>query len=242
MLGLSLPLLVLTLLIIFVAALTKATLGFGESLLAIPLLTFIVGIQVAAPFSSLMAGFITILIVYKSWRSIDLWATWQLTLSAAMGVPLGVWGLRTLPEIWLTRGLGILLILISLYYLVKPTLWALDGQGWAYGFGFIAGALGGAYNIASPPIVVYGAMRRWSPEQFRVTLQGCFLPLGFLVMFSQAVSGLWTLQLLQLFIIALPVMMGAFWVGTRLAHRISTEQFTRLVYVALLVLGVALCL
>ena len=60
MFGLSLPLILLTLAIIFVAALTKATLGFGESLLAIPLLTFIVGIQVATPLSALMAGLITI--------------------------------------------------------------------------------------------------------------------------------------------------------------------------------------
>ncbi len=27
-----------------------------------------------------------------------------------------------------------------------------------------------------PPLVVYGGMRRWSPQHFRATLQGYFLP------------------------------------------------------------------
>ena len=27
-----------------------------------------------------------------------------------------------------------------------------------------------------PPLVIYGALRRWSPQHFRATLQGYFLP------------------------------------------------------------------
>jgi hypothetical protein len=27
-----------------------------------------------------------------------------------------------------------------------------------------------------PPLVIYGALRRWTPERFRATLQGYFLP------------------------------------------------------------------
>ena len=42
-----------------------------------------------------------------------------------------------------------------------------DRLAWMFGFG--AGVLGGAYGMNGPPLVAYGALRRWSPEQFRAT-------------------------------------------------------------------------
>ena len=56
-------LITLTLLILFIAALTKATLGFGESILAIPLLTLVLGLQVAVPLMGLLAGAITLMLL-----------------------------------------------------------------------------------------------------------------------------------------------------------------------------------
>jgi uncharacterized protein len=35
---------------------------------------------------------------------------------------------------------------------------------------------GGAYGMNGPPLVVYRAMRRWSPPHFRAILEGYFLP------------------------------------------------------------------
>jgi hypothetical protein len=40
----------------------------------------------------------------------------------------------------------------------------------AWLFGVSAGVLGGAYGMNGPPLVVYGALRRWPPEHFRPTL------------------------------------------------------------------------
>ena len=71
--------LILALSILFLAAFIKATLGFGESLVAIPLLTMVVGVQIAAPLVSLIAATVTLLILVRSWTHIDLGATWRLT-------------------------------------------------------------------------------------------------------------------------------------------------------------------
>lgn len=229
-----------TLAVLFVAALIKSTFGFGESLVAIPLLTLVLGIQTAAPLVSLMAATITAVIVAQNWQRMDFRATRQLILAAAIGVPVGVWGLRTLPESWLRIGLGLLLIFIGLYYLTKPTLAALNGDHWAYLFGFLAGLFGGAYNMASPPVVVYGAMRRWSPEHFRVMLQGFFLPVSLLILVGQAGAGLWTRQVLGLFALSIPVMAAAYWLGSYLNRTMSTQRFDRFLYGGLVVLGIML--
>lgn len=233
-------LIILILAILFLAALVKATLGFGESLLGIPLLTLLLGIQVATPLLSLIAAVITVMIVMKSWQQIDLQVTWRLLVAAVIGIPLGVWGLKTMPADWLTMGLGVLIIFVGLYNLLKPTLKSLEASYWVYLFGFVAGVFGGAYGTASPPVLVYGAMRRWTPDRFRVTLQGFFLPVSILILISHASAGLWTIQVLQLFAMSIPIMIFAFWAGSLLNERLPTQQFERLVYIGLVIIGITL--
>lgn len=229
-----------TLAILFLAALVKAILGFGESLLAIPLLTLVLGIQTASPLVSLLAATVTLLMLLRNWRAIDLAATWRLIAAAVVGVPLGVWGLKLLPATWITMILGVLLIGVGLYNLARPQLRPLYGQQWSYLFGFLAGLLGGAYNMASPPVLIYGAVRQWSPAQFRVTLQSFFLPVSVLILIGHASAGLWTSRVLSLYGLAWPVMLAAFWLGSRFTEQINAERFGQLLYGALIVLGIVL--
>ena len=133
-----------------------------------------------------------------------------------------------------------LFIFIGLYNLTQPSLAGLGGKQWPYLFGFAAGALGGAYNIASPPILVYGTTRRWSPQEFRFTLQSFFLPLSTIILISHASAGLWTIWVFQLFALALPVMALAFWLGNLISRLMTGQNFERVVYGGLIVLGIAL--
>ena len=135
-----------------------------------------------------------------------------------------------------------MLILTGLYYLTRPTLAALHGAYWTYFFGFLSGVLGGAYNMASPPVIVYGAMRRWEPDQFRVTLQSFFLPVSLMILISHASAGLWTRWVLQLFVLSIPVVLLAYWLGDRMSRTMATQHFERLVYLGLVILGVTLLL
>ena len=226
-----------TLLILFFAGLTKSTLGFGEALIAIPLLTITLGIQRAAPLAGLVGLTLAALIAARNWQGMDFRITGRLLLAAAIGVPLGVWGLKVLPETLMTAGLGIILIATGLYNLFAPTMPTLEDSRWSYLFGLFAGMLGGAYSTAGPPVVVYGAMRRWSPAHFRVTLQGFFLPMSVLIIFGHMSAGLWTKEVLQIFLLSLPLLLLAYGVGTRLNRAISPQQFARLVYGGIILLG-----
>ncbi|MBZ0303609.1 MAG: sulfite exporter TauE/SafE family protein, partial [Anaerolineae bacterium] len=212
----------------------------GEALVAIPLLTLALGIQTAAPVAMLMASGVTLVLMAQNWRMIDLRAIWRLALAAVVGIPLGVWGLKQLPEIWLTTLLGILLIGIGLYYLRRPTLPTLMAERWTYLLGFCAGVLGGAYNIAGPPLIIYGTLRRWPPEQFRSTLQGFFIFIDVLILIGHAGAGLWTPTVLQLFALSIPAIVLGLWAGNRVSAHLSAPMFERLLYGALIVLGVML--
>jgi uncharacterized protein len=236
----TVPVIGLTLVILFVAAFVKAVIGFGEALLGLPLLTLVIGLHTATPLIGLIGASLTVLIIAKSWRQIDFGVTRQLVIAALIGIPVGVIGLTRLPDVWATTSLGVLLVLVALNNLLKPTFRPLHGARWAYVFGFVSGVCGGAYTIAGPPVLLYGALRRWPPEQFRATLQGFFLPVTVMIILTHAGAGLWTRDVLLLYVLALPVLTLAFWLGARASERLASKTFERLVYAALIVLGALL--
>jgi uncharacterized protein len=233
-------LIIVVLAILFVVTFIKASLGFGDALLAMPLLTLALGVQTASPLIGLVTTSSTILILASNWRSIDLRSTWRLALAAVLGVPVGVWGLAMLPSAFVTACLGIVLILAGVSSLFKPAFLTCENAQWAWPFGFVAGILGGAYNTSGPPLVLYGSLRRWSPDRFRSTLQGCFLPACMVKLIGHGIAGLWTPQVLGFFVFSLPLVLAAFWFGSRISRTMSIDSFKRVVDGAIVVLGVIL--
>lgn len=111
----------LTLTILFVSTLTRSTFGFGDALIAMPLLSLIIGVQTATPLVAFVAPTIALTIVWSNWRSINLNATWRLIISSLIGIPVGVLVLKTAPEEIVKSFLGLAIILVSLYNLVFTT-------------------------------------------------------------------------------------------------------------------------
>jgi uncharacterized membrane protein YfcA len=230
----------LVLTILFLATLIRSSVGFGDALVAMPLLTLIIGLELASPVVAFMGLTIGVLIALRSWQNIDVGSVWRLVLASAVGVPLGIFLLTSVPESLVKRILGTLLILFSLYSLIRPNLPQLGNQHWAYGFGFISGILGGAYNTSGPPVVIYGALRHWSPARFRATLQGYFVPSLIIVAVGHGLAGLWTDQVFRLYFLALLPMLVAIWLGGKLNKRLPVEQFARALYILLIILGILL--
>lgn len=233
---------VLTVLVLFVATLVHAVFGFGSALVAMPLLALTVGVQTATPLVAFVMLTTTGVMLWGSWRHVDLHATWQLVVSSLVGIPIGVLILKAAPEAWVKGLLGVFLITSSLYVLLRPPLRSLERHGWAYVFGFVAGVLGGAYNTNGPPLVLYGALRRWSPERFRATLQGYFVPATVFIWVGHGLGGLWTPQVVKLYVLSLPLVLLALGLGIKLNHRIPARRFERLLGVILIGLGLLLLL
>jgi hypothetical protein len=227
----------LTLAILFVASLTHATFGFGTASVAMPLLVIILGFQAATALVGLVMLTTIAVLLSTAWRGLDVPAAWRLLLSSAVGIPVGVLIVRLAPETTLKLALGILLVSFSLYSLTRPALPRLRRARWVYGFGFVAGVLGGAYNANAPPVVIYGAMQHWAPERFRATLQGYFLPAAILICAGHALSGFWTVAVARLYFLALPCILVAVIIGRRLGRCMPMEKFQRALYWALAALG-----
>lgn len=231
-----------TLGVLFISTLIRSMLGFGDALVAMPFLIIVLGPRTATPLVALVATLISAVILIRNWQIIDFRITWRLILSAACGIPIGLFYLTRVPEFLMQALLGILLIGFSLYNLIQPSLpFCRVPYCLAYGFGFVSGMLGGAYNIVGPVLVMYGHLRRWSPEQFRATLQSCFFPAYGCLVIGHAVTGLLTPQVFTLFGLALPFVILAIVLGNKLHAAIPQRFFLRAVNIALLLIGLLLC-
>ncbi|MCI0393460.1 MAG: sulfite exporter TauE/SafE family protein [Chloroflexi bacterium] len=228
--------------IVFLAVFTQSLTGFGLSLVSMPLLTALLGLPVAAPLMAVV-GLVSELILLINYRRAFNWpVVWRPIVASLAGIPLGVLALSRVDSRWLHLALGLVVAGYALYALLNLRLPAVRQQGWAYGMGFLAGLLGGAYNISGPPMIIYGHCRSWPPAEFKSNLQGFFVLNSVVVVASHFLDRNFTQVIWQNSLVALPAAAGAIWLGLRLDRRIDPLLFRKIVLWLLLVLGLSLAL
>ena len=226
----------------FGATLLRSTLGFGEALVAVPLLALVLPVKVAAPIAVLLSITVAAVIVAQDWRHVQVRSAVPLVLSTLIGIPLGLLLLRSVSEPTVKGLLGALVVGFAVSALRSRGSYELTDDRLAWVFGVSAGVLGGAYGMNGPPLVVYGALRRWSPEHFRATLQGYFLPASVIGMIGYWVAGLWTPSVSRYYLLSLPTSLLAIVLGRVINRRVDPRRFFVYVHAGLIVSGAGLVL
>lgn len=231
----------LVVLAVFVGALTRATFGFGEAVVSMPLLALLpISLHTSVSLVGLAGLTVAFLSLARGQHHVDGRALARLTVGTVAGIPLGVAMLMLVPEHAVSAVLGTLLVAYAAYALLPTTSVGGVRAAWAYPTGLLAGALGSAYNFNGVPVVAFGTLRNWRPAVFRQTLQAHFLVSGVLVVAGQALGGVWTEELPGLYALCLPALAVATVAGHLVHQRIPAHRFERYVYVLVLVLGVVL--
>jgi len=93
-----------------------------------------------------------------------------------------------------------------------------------------------------PPLAIYGSLRRWSPEHFRATLQAYFLPASLAGIAGYWFGGLWTPAVNRFYLVSLPGVFVAIFLGRAINRRMRSHRFISYVHVGLTAIGVLLLL
>jgi len=231
--------LIYILLVLLFATVIRSAFGFGEALVAVPMLGLAIPLATAAPLAVAMSVTVAIVILLQDWRKMHIRSAGILLAASLAGIPLGLLLLTHGNQLVIRVLLALIIILFAILGLTgwRPATLHRDKPLWITTCGFIAGILGGAYGLNGPPLVIYGAMRQWSAQQFRATLQGYFLPASFLGLGGYFAAGLWTPEVTRLYFISLPVVIPAVFVGRAINRRFQGDRFYRYVYATLLVVG-----
>lgn len=231
-------------LIVFVATIFRSAFGFGESLVAVPLLALLMPLSVAVPLSVLVSVTIAGLVVAQDHRKIHFKSAGGLIICALIGIPVGLWLLTHAPESPVKILLGLVIVAFAGYLLSGARLTELktDSSWWLFGCGILSGILGGAYGLNGPPLVIYGAKRRWSAQHFRATLQAYFLAASLTGVIGYWISGLLNQTLFNYYIWSLPAIIPAVLIGRKINAIMHSDRFFKYSYMVLAGLGLLLIL
>jgi len=228
--------------VFFGATLIRSAFGFGEALIAVPLLALVLPVKVAAPIAVLLSITVAAVVVAQDWRDVHMKSATRLVLWTLLGIPLGLLLLRSASESLVKGILGIVVAVFSILALRHGGWYQLHDDRRAWIFGMIAGVLGGAYGMNGPPLVMYGSLRRWSPAQFRATLQGYFLPASIMGLAGYWVAGFWTPVVTYYYLVSLPTALLAIVLGRAINRRLDADRFLVYIHAGLIVSGVVLLL
>jgi uncharacterized membrane protein YfcA len=228
--------------VLFLATLIRSALGFGEALVAVPLLALLVPIDVAAPVAVMASITVALIVVAQDWQKIHARSAARLVLPTMPGIPLGLMLLRAGAEPVVKGALASLIIAFSAYSLIGGRHRQLPDDTFAWLFGFSAGVLGGAYGMNGPPLAVYGSLRGWSPQHFRATLQGYFLPASLAGLCGYWIAGLWTPAVSRFYLMSLAPVVIATFLGRVINARINASRFLLYVHGGLIGIGAILLL
>ena len=179
--------------------------------------------------------------VWKLRRSIRLMRLIPFLLGGAIGVPIGVELLGWTSPATLRLSVGIVLILFSLYSLVRPQMAPTTAGKAADGaIGVLNGIIGGATGLAGIVLTIWCTLRGWPRDEQRTVFQPVGVAVFLMTGFWLGGTGLIGADTLRLFVIGLPVLLTGTWVGLRLYARLDEAGFRKVVLGLLLISGLGL--
>jgi uncharacterized membrane protein YfcA len=228
--------------VLFLATIVRSTIGFGEALVAVPLLALRIPVAVATPCVVAISVIVAGANLLIDWRHVEIRSATGLVLSSLIGLPIGIFVLRLVDDRIVKMLLGVMIVGISMYSLTRRSVVpSVTGRRrWLIAAGVVSGVLGGAYGMNGPPLAIYGTLRGWSPNQFRATLQGYFLVASVAGLIGYGVAGVWTADARRYLLVSLPCVLGAILVARVFNKRASDARFFRVVYGGMIVIGTVL--
>ena len=226
----------------FAGALVAGLSGFAFGLVAASIWLYILTpLQTA----TLIIAFGLIVQGYSVWklrRALDWKKLWPFVAGASFGVPVGVSILTWANPAHVRAGVGVFLVLYSLYALLRPTIAPVKAVGPAVdaGVGFLNGVLGGITGLAGILVTIWCGLRGWPKDVQRTVFQ----PVAVATFLTSALwigaTGAITADIIKLFLIGLPALFAGTWLGLKLFGRLNEASFRKVVLVLLLASGVVL--
>jgi hypothetical protein len=247
MLPLSYPGLAVFAVVLIGAFAVRSAAGFGAVLVAVPFLALILPLPTAVAVATALTLITSIRYVSRDWRHIA-WRQFAIiTLYTLIGIGLGFYFIKMLDEHALRRGLGVFLILYSIYVVCArgvppalPTRWHGALAVFAGIFGGLCGALFG--GGVGPIYVIYFNILRLEREVFRATMTTVMLVSASMRVVGYAGFGFYAGSTLTLLVLGLPLIVVGSWLGSHIVRRLDPRVFGLCVAGLVLLSGTALLL
>ncbi len=226
----------------FAAALVAGLAGFAFGLVAaaawLHILTPLETATLIIGYGLIVQG----IAVWKLRNSLSWHRLWPFLAGGAVGVPIGVALLTWASPAHVRVGVGVVLVLYSLYALARPAMKPIARAGITadIGVGLFNGALGGMTGLAGIVVTIWCGIRGWPKDVQRAVFQPVAVATFAMSAMWIGIGGTLTLSTAKLFAYGLPVLLAGTWLGLKFYGRLDEASFRRTVLILLLVSGTAL--
>ncbi|KQC06663.1 MAG: hypothetical protein APR54_01490 [Candidatus Cloacimonas sp. SDB] len=234
----SLVLIILGYIIFFISALLQGLSGFGFSILAIPLITFILSPVTSVPILLIYSIVINLVVIFSTRKVIELKRIWLLLLSAIVGIPLGTKLLIILPENIIRGFIGILILIFGMLLLSGWKINIKHEKSAMFPIGFLSGILGASISISGPPIIIFLTNQRTEKQSFRGNLALYFLLLNIITLPVYYLNDLFTEEVIMNTVIFFPALFTGVIMGNLLSGKIKDVHFRRIILYLLTIMGI----
>jgi uncharacterized membrane protein YfcA len=231
----------LYLLATFIGGMTTGIAGFAMGLVVSGIwLHILTPMQTAA----LIVGYALLAQTFSIWK-LRAALSWRkvmpFIIGGAVGVPIGTMLLAYTNPAYLRIGIGVLLVLYTIYSLAKPALKPVQGGVPAdTGIGFLNGLLGGMTGLGGIVVTVWVQLRGLPKDVQRAIFQPVILAAQAMAAISLAFAGAYTTETIKLYLYGVPALAAGVWIGLKLYGKLDEAAFRKVILVLLLVSGLSL--
>ena len=219
--------LLIALFMIWLGATVMGSVGFGMGLVVSPVLLLLVEPQTVVVVVNGEIGLLTILVLARNWRHVDLKVAMLMSIGGVVAAPIGVLALSSASP-------GVLRISVSAAVLALAFLMVFDLQLPGVRrrlagpvFGFLSSLSVTALSIGGPLAAIYAIAQGWPPRTVRASLALYFLTYEIAAFALYAWTGLIQRGTLANVAVLAPGLALGFGLGTFLAARMDQRVFRR---------------
>jgi len=171
-----------------------------------------------------------------NWRAVA-----PFIIGGALGVPAGTALVTTVDQSTLRLTMGFLLVIYSLYSLIRPALKPVQGGVPAdFGVGVANGLIGGLTGLGGIAVTVWCQLRGGPKDAQRAIFQPVMFATFIMSAISLSIAGGITDQTVRLYLICLPALVIGIWCGFKLYGKLDDAAFRKLILTLLLISGMSL--
>jgi len=227
--------------ILLTAYFIRGITGFGSGLISVPLLALFLPLQFVVPLILLLDFTASIVIGGFNFKRVKWGEVGVLIPFGIVGVIVGTSLLVNLPPEPMLIALAGFVFIFAVRSLLNIRGEKPASRAWAVPASLTGGTVGALFGTGGPPYIIYLTHRIRDKSDLRATFSALFFTEGLTRIASFLVAGLLvTAKVWTAYFAALPIMLGALYLGGRVHVGLSQPQMTRLVGVLLLVSSVSL--
>lgn len=224
--------------IILVASILQTCTGFGFSIMATPFLLILFLPQEAIQINIILSLIISILLIWRIRKDIDVTIVKRLIIGSLAGIPFGIIIFISININTFKIGVSILLLtltlLLTMKYRVKQTR-IKDLM-----VGGISGLLTTSIGMPGPPLLIYFAGTDTELKKLRATTLAFYLFIYFISLITQILFSGTNIFIWKASLFAIPVVLIGLLIGQIIFKWINQRIFTIFTYILLIFTGLYL--